>query len=512
MALGALHAGCALGVGYPGTPSTEILQNFSLLGGNAQWAPNEKVAAEVALGVAYAESNALATMKHVGFNVASDLYFTASYSGVQGAFVTVVADDPGMASSQNEQDTRSMALVGGIPVLEPSDSQEAYDFVRLAFQLSRQWQIPVIVRVTTRICHSYTIVECDEATAAPIPAASYTKDIPTRVMIPGHARPAHRRLRKKLADLLEWNLTSGPNKIIEGANDDLGIISGSVAYQHAREAAPDAGFFKVGMSLPLPVEQIVAFTKKYKRCVVVEEGDPYMTTLLRAAGANVEERNEKWRFGELTVTRVRGQIANDLSPEPTPMKAKPPQLCKGCPHWFSFAPLVENDYIVVGDIGCYTLAALKPLAAMDIQTCMGASIGMGLGMRHVLPEAQARKVVSIIGDSTFMHTGLPGLLEMVYNRPATGHIVIVVDNGTTAMTGMQDHPGTGRLLSGEPAHTVDITTVSKAIGIENVETFVPAKDKEAFVKYLAEKSATNELTLIILKQACILAAGKRAKG
>lgn len=509
ISLGALHAGCALGVGYPGTPSTEILENFSKLGGAAEWAPNEKVAAEVALGAAFAGSNSLVTMKHVGFNVSQDLFFTASYSGIQGGMVAVVADDPGMASSQNEQDTRSLAFVGGLPVLEPADSQEAYDFIKLAFEYSRRWGIPFILRTTTRIAHSNTIVEYPE-TVPTLPKADFVRDIPARVMVPGHARPAHYRLRAKLAEMRKFNEEQGPNLEIEGKGD-LGIIASGVAFQHAREAAPDAGFFKVGFSNPLPISKIAEFAKKYKRVVTVEEGDPYLTDKLRTEGINIEPRNEKWRFGELNVDKVRAQLDGNLDYQPLVMKSKPPQLCNGCPHTFSFKPLVNLNCIVAGDIGCYTLAAMKPISGMDIQICMGASIGMGIGLRKVLPEEQARKVVSVIGDSTFMHSGLTGLLEMVYNPPATGHVVVVVDNSTTAMTGQQEHPGTGRKLDHSPTHAVSIEDVAKAIGVQNVVVFKPVTEGEKFQKYLEEKLATNELTLIILRQPCLLAAAEIAK-
>ncbi len=513
VALATLHSGCALGVGYPGTPSTEILENFSLLGGSAEWAPNEKVAAEVALGVAFGESASLVTMKHVGFNVSQDLFFTASYSGVQGAMVAIVADDPGMASSQNEQDTRSLARAGGLPVLEPSDSQEAYDFTRLAFKLSRKWNIPFIIRTTTRVAHSNTIVSYDESTAENKPEAKFNRDIASRVMVPGHAKPAHKRLRAKFADMLKWNESEeSPNKIIEGESDELGIITSGVAYYHAREVAPKAGFFKVSFSNPLPTSKIVEFSKRYKRCVVIEEGDPYMNELLLAAGANVEKRDEIWRFGEFNPDRAEAQIKGNLEYVAPILKNKPPQLCKGCPHVFSFKPLVDLGCIVSGDIGCYTLAAMKPISGMDMQICMGASIGMGIGLRKVLPEEQARKVVSVIGDSTFMHSGLTGLLEMVYNPPATGHIVVVVDNSITAMTGQQEHPGTGRKLDHTPApHAVSIPDVAKAIGVQNVEVFNPVRDGEKIKSYLKEKMATNELTLIVLKQPCILASANLAK-
>ncbi len=510
IALAALHSGCSLGVGYPGTPSTEILEEFSRMGGSAQWAPNEKVAAEVALGVAFGSGNALCTMKHVGFNVSQDLFFTAAYSGVNGGFVAVVADDPGMASSQNEQDTRSLAMAGGLPLLEPSDSQEAYDFTRLAFKLSRKFGSVFIIRTTTRIAHSSTAVCFDSSSAEPKPDGDFERNIPARVMVPAHARPAHVRLRARLAEI-EKNADKLFNFEFDSNDKSLGIIADGVAYMHAREVAPNAGFFKVGMANPLPVERIVEFSKKYKRCICIEEGDPYLNTLLLAAGANVEKRDEKWRFGEFNSDRAKAQIDGNLSYEPKVFKSKPPQLCKGCPHIFSFTAIKELGCIVAGDIGCYTLAAAKPLEAMDIQICMGASIGVGLGLRRVLPEEKARKVVSVIGDSTFMHSGLTGLVEAVYNKPSTGHVIIVVDNSTTAMTGQQDNPSSGAHLDSTPAKAVSIEEVAKAVGADNVAVFVPARQSAEFKEYLAARLAEDGVSLIILKQPCLLAAAKKLK-
>ncbi|MBR6389355.1 MAG: thiamine pyrophosphate-binding protein [Opitutales bacterium] len=508
IALAARHCGVALGVGYPGTPSTEILENFSELGGSAEWAPNEKVAAEVALGVAFAQSSSLITMKHVGFNVAQDLFFTAAYSGIQGAMVAVVADDPGMASSQNEQDTRSIARCGGLPVIEPADSQEAYDFTKLAFEISRKFGTIVVIRTTTRVAHTTSIVEYSDE-AAPLPAADYKKDIPSHVMVPAHAKPAHKVLRKKLAEMQAWNSQEGPNKI-EMRGTELGIVASGVAYQYAREAAPDASIFKVGMS-PLPIEKIVEFSKKFKRCITVEEGDPYMNEILRAGGANIEERAQAWRFGELNVDRVRAQIANNTSFEMPARKAKPPALCKGCPHIFSFQPLVELGLTVAGDIGCYTLAAMKPLSGMDMQICMGASIGMGVGMRKVLPEEKARKVVSVIGDSTFMHSGLTGLVQALYNPPATGHVIIIVDNSTTAMTGHQENPATGKRLDRSETNKISIEEVSKAMGVKNVAIFNPVREQAQYKAHLQERLGASEISVIILRQPCILAAAAEIK-
>lgn len=509
VALGALHAGTALGVGYPGTPSTEILENASKYGVNCQWSPNEKVAAEVSIGAAFAGARTLCTMKHVGLNVASDPFFTVAYTGVTGGMVWAVADDPGMASSQNEQDTRNYARAAGVPLLEPGDSQEAYEMTKLAFELSERWSLPVILRLCTRVCHSKTIVVPGEAVEGP--KADYKRDIKQRVMIPGYARPAHKALRKKLADIEIWNNEAGPNRIF-GESKTLGIIANGVAALHALEAAPDAKIFKIGMSWPLPMKALLDFIASVDECVVVEEGDPFIQTEVQAAGGKVRPRLERYRFGELDVPRVKRILAGDDSEEAAPLKGKPPQLCQGCPHGFSFSILKKIGCVITGDIGCYTLSVLPPLETMDTCVCMGASIGIGLGMRHVLPEAQARKVVSVIGDSTFMHSGLTGIADMVYNRPSTGHVVVILDNATTAMTGLQEHPGTGRLLDHSASeHAISIEGTVKAMGIENIVILDPSKEPEAFEKAVRDALASNDLSVIIARRPCILALGRDAK-
>ncbi len=506
VALGALHAGAARGAGYPGTPSSEILDVFNRLGGKAEWAPNEKVAAEVALGVSFAGVRAFTTMKHVGLNVAADVLFTAAYSGVDGALVFIVADDPGLASSQDEQDTRRYAVAAGVPLVEPSDSQEAYDFTRLAFEISERWKIPVIIKLTTRICHSGTIV-VPRKPDRDLPKAHFERNIPYHVMVPGHARPAHHRLRKKLAEIAEWNETEGPNQKISGSKN-LGILVSGVAYQHVREASPDASVFKIGMSYPLPVRQMLDFAATVKRAVVIEENDPYMADAVRAAGGIIESAPEMYRFGELDVKRVKRILAHDSTPEAVPPRGKPPQLCAGCPHTVTFEILKRHNCIVAGDIGCYTLAALQPLAAMDTQICMGASLGVGLGLRHVLPREEAKRVVSVIGDSTFVHSGLTGLAEMAYNVPPTGHVLLILDNSTTAMTGQQEHPGTGRLLDHSPANQLDYETVVRAMNVPNIGVFDPVRQPGEFEKALAEALEKDELTVLIVRRPCILAVAR----
>jgi indolepyruvate ferredoxin oxidoreductase, alpha subunit len=503
IALAAKHAGVALGAGYPGTPSTEILEAFSEFGGHAQWSPNEKVALEVTIGAAFAGARALATMKHVGVNVASDPLFTAAYTGVSGALVLVSADDPGMASSQNEQDNRHYAVAAGVPMFEPSDSQEAYDFTLAAFETSDRWKIPVLLRVTTRVCHSYTIVRPRDP--MPMPAASFARDIKSRVMIPAYARLAHRKLRQKLAELQSWNETSGFNQVVRGSTT-LGIITSGISYMHVREAAPEASVLKLGVTYPLPMKQIADFARSVARCLVVEEGDPWLVDAIRAGGIQVEGKAEMYRFGELDVARVRRIINSDLSPEAAKPSGKPPQLCDACQYRIVFESLRKRDCIVAGDIGCYTLGVLQPFEAIDSCVCMGASLGVGLGMRHVLPSDQARRVVSVIGDSTFVHSGISGLVEMVYNPPPDGHVLIILDNATTAMTGHQEHPGTGRTLNHEPTNRIVLEDLARSLGVPRVHVIEPHLGSDAFDRLLTECLESRQLCVIIARRPCILIA------
>ncbi len=506
VAYAALDSGVNLGVGYPGTPSTEILETLDAIGGNAQWSPNEKVAMEVALGVAYGNARTIVTMKHVGVNVAADPLFTAAYSGVSGGLVLLVADDPGMASSQNEQDSRRYAIAAGVPMLEPADSQQAYDYLAEALMISERWQTVVMLRLTTRISHSKSIVQRRQLPSAPV-APHYTRNIKERVMVPAYARPAHRRMRARQQDIKEW-AEAGNLTTISAGDKKLGIIANGVCVAHAREAAPEASIMQLGITTPLPIEAIRKFADGVERCVVIEEGDHIIAEACLAAGINVESKHEMYRFGELNVCRIQRILANDTSEEQEPPRGKPPQLCQGCPHRTAFQLLSDRKCIVTGDIGCYTLGVLPPFEAMDTCVCMGASIGVGLGMRHALPEEQARQVVSVIGDSTFVHSGLTGIAEMVYNPPATGHVLLILDNNTTAMTGMQEHPGTGRKLSHEQTNKLVFEDVIKAMGINRVTVIDPFKEEDKFASTLDADLASGELCVIIARRACILAAGR----
>jgi len=508
VALAARDSGVHLGAAYPGTPSTEILEHFSELGGRAQWAPNEKVALEVGLGCAFGGARAIVAMKHVGLNVAADPLFTAAYTGVPGALVIVSADDPGMHSSQNEQDNRNYAKMAGIPMLEPSDSQESYDYTVMAFELSERWQTPVMVRMTTRVCHSKTVVRPQTPVKEPRPPR-YERDIQGRVMIPAYARPAHRRLREKLTRIRAWNEASSINRKIDG-DPSLGIITSGISYVHVREASPEASILKLAMTYPLPMAPIRLFARSVDRCVVIEEGDPYLADAIRAYGIEIESKNEMYRFGELNVERVKHILRRDHSDEPLPPPGQPPELCIGCSHRTVFATLARLDCIVAGDIGCYTLGVLPPFEAMDTCVCMGASIGVGVGLRHVLPPEQARQVVSVIGDSTFVHSGIMGLVDMVYNPPETGHLVLILDNGTTAMTGAQEHPGTGRRLNHSPARQLVLEDVVRAVGISRVHVVDPLAGVISFQNLVKECLDSNELAVIIARSPCLIAAQRLA--
>ena len=506
VAMAALDAGVKIGTGYPGTPSTEILESFATLGGRAQWAPNEKVALEVGIGVALAGARALVTMKHVGLNVAADPLFTVAYIRLDGALVVVSADDPGMASSQNEQDNRRYALAAGVTMLEPSDSQEAYEFTLRAIEISERWQVPVLLRITTRVCHSKTLVRRGTVKIPALRPAHFAHDFPSRVMIPAYAKPAHLRLRKTLAEIAAWNDAEGPNQLVAGSSS-LGIVTSGVAFQYVREAAPEASVLKLGMTYPLPVERMRAFAASVERCLVIEEGDPYLLEAARTAGLAVEGKPEMYRFGELNTNRVRRILNEDTSPEQKRAPGKPPALCPGCPHRSVYTILKELNCIVAGDIGCYSLGVLPPFEAIDALVCMGASIGMGLGLRHSLPPEQARRVVSVIGDSTFVHSGITGLVEMVYNPPESGHVLLILDNGTTAMTGMQEHPGTGRTLTHAKTGKVVFEDLARSLGVRNVHVIDPITESEKFKTLIQSCLETPELSVVIARRDCLLAAG-----
>lgn len=506
----ALACGVKLGTGYPGTPSTEILEHFSAIGGNAEWAPNEKVAMEVASGVAFSGAKTIVTMKHVGVNVAADPLFTLTYIGVEGGLLLISADDPGMASSQNEQDNRLYAIAAQMPMFEPSDSQEAYDFTIRALELSEQFHVPAMLRMTTRVCHSRGIVNRWKAKEAPA-SRNYRRAVRERVMIPAFAKGAHVRLVNNMKALAEWNEKSDLHQVFGPEKSDLGIICAGAAFQHALEAFPEARILKLGMTWPLPYEAIRKFTEGNQRTVVVEEGEKVMAEKILAHGIQVEPKGDAFLFGELNVAKVVRLVNRDETPEAPPKPGRPPQLCPGCPHRKVFETLRDLGCIVSGDIGCYTLGVLPPFSAIDCCVCMGASIGAGLGLRHGLAEEDARKVVSVIGDSTFVHSGITGIVEMVYNKPATGHLVLILDNSTTAMTGLQENPATGRHLNMTDASQLNLEAICKAAGADNVDVIDPTLNHDEFVELVKKRLASNDASVIIARRPCILQMKKLSK-
>jgi indolepyruvate ferredoxin oxidoreductase, alpha subunit len=476
IAQGAWEAGCRVAAAYPGTPSTEILQALVKYPDvYCEWSTNEKVALEVGLGAALGGARSLVTMKHVGLNVAADPLFSSAYVGVNGGLVIVSADDPGMHSSQNEQDNRWYGMSAKIPILTPSDSQEAKDFTKLAYEISEQFNVPVILRITTRIAHSKTTVEVEERKAAPV--RTYAKNFTKTNLLPSNARPLHRSLEERMQRLLEFNNTRGPNRVEEGQKG-FGVIADGVAYQYAREVFPKASFLKLGMVHPFPADLVRRFAEGKKRLYVIEETDPFLELQIKALGIKVIGKDRLPMLDELNPRVVRNALDRP-GPELRPAQGippRPPALCPGCPHTGIFYLLQRKEVIVTGDIGCYTLGSYPPHNAMDTCVCMGASITLGHGIEKALAPDDKRRVVTMIGDSTFFHAGLPGLVNTVYNKGSS--ITIVVDNRTTAMTGHQNHPGTGKTLMGQATRDLDIAQIVKALGIEKVHLLDPYNIKE----------------------------------
>lgn len=499
VARGAWEAGVAIGVGYPGTPSTEVLENLVKYDGvRCEWAPNEKVAAEVAGGVSLGGVRTLVTMKHVGLNVAADALYSQSYTGVTGGLVYLVADDPGMHSSQNEQDTRNHAVGSRVPVLEPSDSQEALTFVRRAFELSERFDVPVIVRMTTRVSHGKGLVEQGER--QDVPARAYERDVRKHVMMPGNARLRQRHVNAREADLVSYGAAAEENRV-EIRDTSLGVITSGIAYQYVREGLPEASTLKLGLTVPLPESLILEFASKVDAVAVIEELDPYLSLRVRALGIELVEHGLP-RSGELSPRLVAEAFGSDPLPvrdEVQGLPPRPPLLCPGCPHRGLFYSLGKIRAVVTGDIGCYTLGSLPPLSGMDSCVCMGASIGMAHGVD--LAGSVDRPIVAVIGDSTFAHSGITGLLHMAY-AGSTG-TVIILDNRTTAMTGHQGNPVNGVFIDGSAAPELDLEVLSRAVGAASVRTVDP-HELDATLTVLREETATDHLSVIISKAPCAL--------
>lgn len=501
VARGAYEAGANVATAYPGTPSTEITEAIAKYDEiYAEWSPNEKVALEVAIGASIGGARAIVSMKHVGLNVAADPLFTVSYTGVNGGLVIVVADDPGMHSSQNEQDSRYYARSAHVPMLEPSDSQEAKDFVKMAFEISEKYDTPVLIRMTTRVAHSQSLVEIAER--KDVPLKEYKKDFNKYVMMPGMARKRHVVVEERMKRLQEDCNSFSLNRIEEG-DKSIGIITSGIVYQYAKEAFPNASFLKLGMVHPLPKKLIEEFASKVDKLYVLEELEPIIEEQIRGWGIDVIGKELFTVQGEYSAKLIEERIkelkVQEVSGESLPMR--PPVLCPGCPHRAAFYVIKKLRLHVMGDIGCYTLGALPPLESVDTTVCMGASIGMAHGIAKARGKEFAKKTVAVIGDSTFVHSGITGLTDIVYNNGIA--TVIILDNSTTAMTGHQDHPATGRTIKGDPAPVLNLVELVKAVGIKNVRVVDPFNLEESEA-VLREETQREEPSVIIFKRPCAL--------
>lgn len=504
IARGAYEAGVKVSAAYPGTPSTEISENIvNYKEIYAEWSPNEKVAAEVAIGASIAGVRALFSMKHVGVNVASDPLYTISYGGVNGGLVLVAADDPGLYSSQNEQDTRCVARAAQVPVLEPSDSQEAKDFIKVAFDLSEKYDTPIIVRTTTRLAHSQGLVElCDRVEVEDKP---YERNAAKFVMMPGNAKQRHIFVEKRLKDMANDGCEFSINRA-EYRDTSIGFIASGIPYQYVREACPNASVLKLGMVNPLPKKLIQEFASKVDKLYIFEELDPVIEEQVKSWGIPCIGKEIFTVQGEYSANMLRravlGEDAGSKAPAQVP--ARPPILCPGCPHRSVYSVLKKLKIHAAGDIGCYTLGAVAPLNVVDTTVCMGASISTLHGMEKAKGKEYVKNWVAVIGDSTFMHTGVNSLINMVYNK-ATG-TVMILDNSTTGMTGHQDHAATGKTLMGEPTNAINIMKLCKAIGIEHVVE-VNAFDLPELERVIKEEVARDEVSVIITKSPCVLLKG-----
>ncbi len=509
IARGAYEAGVRVAVGYPGTPSTEVLENIVKYDGiYAQWSPNEKVAFEVGAGASIMGARTLVTMKHVGVNVAADPLMTFAYTGVNGGFILYSADDPGVHSSQNEQDNRLYGKFAMIPVVEPSDSQEAKDFVAVALELSETFDTPVMLRTTTRIAHSQSMVQLGERRE--IPLREYKKNIAKNVMVPAYARGRRLVMEERMAKLTEYAASTPLNRV-EWGDRSFGIITSGICYQYVKEAFPQASILKLGLTFPLNKQLIANFVRQFERVFVIEELEAFLEEAITVMGIQVTGKKLFSRIGELNATMIKEKISQEMGLdipaqeclEVADMPAaplRPPVLCAGCPHRAVFHVLRKLRLLVTGDIGCYTLGSAAPLESIDTTICMGASIGMALGMEKANPE-MSQKIVAVIGDSTFLHSGITGLVDMVYNKGKG--TVIVLDNSTTAMTGHQENPSTGKTLRGEPAAVVDIAEVARGVGVKRVITVDPF-DIVKLEQVIKEETAAPEPSVIIAKSPCVL--------
>ena len=510
IARGAWEAGVQVASGYPGTPSTEIMGNLARYEGvYAEWAPNEKVGLEVAIGASFAGVRALATMKHVGLNVAADPLFTAAYTGGRGGLVVLDADDPQMHSSQNEQDNRNYAFAAKVPMMEPSDPAEARAMLKTAYELSERLDTPVLFRITTRIAHVKGVVEVGER--AEVEPGTIEKHPGKFVMLPGNARMRRVEVEKRMAAARELAETLPENRVEDG-DRTRGFITSGTPYNYVKEAFPEAAVLKLGMVWPLPEKMIREFADSVDELYVVEELDPFLETHIKAMGIDCHGKDLIPDQGELNSFIVRKSIDPDSIGElfaPLELPMRPPNMCAGCPHRGVFYGLSRmKDVFVSGDIGCYTLGFLPPLSAMDSCVCMGASVTIAHGMSKALGREGEGKLVAVLGDSTFMHSGITGLLNLVYNESYA--TVIILDNRTTAMTGHQNNPASGKNIKGEPANAIDLEQLCHAVGVKKVVVVNP-HDIDATRKALKEEIASSEPSVIISRAPCVLLPEERQR-
>lgn len=504
IARGAFEHGVRFATGYPGTPSTEIMETFAKYDGvYAEWSPNEKVALEVGIGAALAGAKAMVVMKHVGVNVAADPMFTVSYTGTNGALVIVTADDPSLHSSQNEQDNRNYAKFAKIPMIEPADSQEAKEYIKIAFDISERFDTPVLFRTTTRVSHSKSVITlgdlstAEDRTAIQVNAAKY-------VMVPANARIRRKEVEERLQRLQKFAETFSGNRM-EMKDREIGIITAGMPYNYAKDAFPDFSYLKLGMVYPLPLGLIRKFASKVKTIYVIEELDPFIEEQVKAMGIDVIGKEIFPYTNEfdpnVIETALRGKKSAKTNLPTVVIPPRPPNLCPGCPHRGLFYVLGKLKVFVTGDIGCYTLSFMKPLEGLHSCVCMGASVGMAHGMSKALKDKGKGKIVGVIGDSTFIHSGITSLLNIAYNK--SDAVIIICDNRTTAMTGMQDHPATGFTLQGEKTKELDFGKLSSALGIDRVRVIDPC-DIKTTRKVLKEELAKPGASVVISQRACAL--------
>ena len=503
VAAGLYDGGLGVVSSYPGTPSTEITEFLAKYDGiHSEWAPNEKVACEVAFGASLAGARSACAMKHVGLNVAADPLFTLSYTGVNGGMVICVADDPAMHSSQNEQDSRHYAIAAKVPMLEPADSNEAYIFAKTAFELSEKFDTPVLLRMCTRIAHSQSVVELGEHTDAVL--RDYEKNPAKYIMMPGNAIKRHPFVEERTEKIREFAEDCIYNKV-EYNSEEIGIITSGCSYLYVKEVFGDSvSILKIGMPNPLPTETIKTFASKVKKLYVVEELDPIIENFVKSLGIEVHGKDMFSLLGEFsqsTIAKAFEREEKEFVTADSAVPARPPMMCAGCPHRGMFYTLAKNKITVLGDIGCYTLGAVPPLNALDSTLCMGASVSGLHGFNLARGEVAEGKSVAVIGDSTFMHSGMTGLVNIAYN--ATNSTVIILDNSITGMTGHQQNPTTGYNIKGDPAAKVDLEALCRALGINRVRVVDPY-DLKACEKAVKEELAANEPSVIISRRPCVL--------